>query len=142
METFFNNLKMLKEPISDYLTLIKKMNKVFSDGIIQNSSFGDLVRGKVDVSEDHKIKDSCSDLESFISYISLYGTFNSFANSGDLNNFRGRTKNDFKEAFRILNEIYFVSNTFYNQSPANINQEIALSRELESIIKDSIETKE
>jgi len=142
METLFNNLKMLKEPISDYLTLIKKMNEVISDGITQNSSFGDLVRGKVDVSEDQKIKNSCSDLESFISYIDFYENFNSFANSGALNNFSGRTKNDFKEAIRILGEIYFISNTFYNQSPANINREMELFRQLESIIKDSIKAKE
>lgn len=142
METLFNNLKMLKEPISDYLTLIKKMNEVISDGITQNSSFGDLVRGKVDVSEDQKIKNSCSDLESFISYISFYENFNLFANSGALNNFPGRTINDFKEAIRILGEIYFISNTFYNQSPANINREMELFRQLESIIKDSIKATE
>lgn len=142
METLFNNLKLLKEPISDYLTLIKKMNNVFSDGIKQNSSFGDLVRAKAGASEEQKIKDSCSDLNSFISNIDLYGTFDLFANSGVLNNFPGRTKNDFKETIRILGEIYFVSNTFYNQSPSNIKREMELFRQLESIIKDPVKDNE
>ncbi|MCJ7448975.1 MAG: hypothetical protein MUO72_14920 [Bacteroidales bacterium] len=138
MEALFNEFKKHQKSLTAYSSLLQKMNFVFSEGVVQNNNFGKWIRKKIDPSDDTKFMDYCSNLESFVSYVKIYKTFDSLVKSEALRKLPRRLKEDFIETIKILSKIYFVSDAFNKQNIEKKRREIKRIRKLENIIKDSI----